>query len=312
MKQALPAAAADVKTEFGIGVEDASVKKKRVRAKDYEGFSTEQKGSVEDVKTHIDRNALALRPHKNLPVRDRVADDEESDESPDLERYNDRMGSSDEDDDMGGVSDMDAEELERKLLEEGIPRKSASRESREADPVADLSVSDGDYTEISEDEEPGSVAPAPKKSAFMPSLTLGGYISGSGSDLDDEMHDNQPKKNRRGQRARQAIWEKKYGRSAKHLQRPDAKTGWEPKHGAVDGGARPGGNRFAKDANKLPLGRKNRTRPGPSPSAGNGAKKSTPSKDDSGPLHPSWEAAKRAKEKKSVPVAFQGKKISFD
>jgi hypothetical protein len=37
-----------------------------------------------------------------------------------------------------------------------------------------------------------------------------------------------------------------------------------------------------------------------------------PKRDDTGPLHPSWEAAKRAKEKKSVPVAFQGKKISFD
>ena len=34
--------------------------------------------------------------------------------------------------------------------------------------------------------------------------------------------------------------------------------------------------------------------------------------DDEGPLHPSWAAAKAAKDKKSVPVAFTGKKITFD
>ena len=30
------------------------------------------------------------------------------------------------------------------------------------------------------------------------------------------------------------------------------------------------------------------------------------------PMHPSWEAAKRAKEKRETPVAFRGKKITFD
>ena len=35
-------------------------------------------------------------------------------------------------------------------------------------------------------------------------------------------------------------------------------------------------------------------------------------RDDQGSLHPSWEAAKKAKEAKKVTAAFEGKKISFD
>ncbi|KAG5942555.1 hypothetical protein E4U53_007218 [Claviceps sorghi] len=58
-------------------------------------------------------------------------------------------------------------------------------------------------------------------STFLPSL-MGGYISGSESASDIE--DARPKK-RRGQRARQAIWEQKYGSSAKHLQKPSHKGG---------------------------------------------------------------------------------------
>jgi len=34
-------------------------------------------------------------------------------------------------------------------------------------------------------------------------------------------------------------------------------------------------------------------------------------KDDAGPLHPSWEAAKKAKEAKQM-ASFQGKKVVFE
>ncbi|KAH8930132.1 Bud-site selection protein [Atractiella rhizophila] len=61
-------------------------------------------------------------------------------------------------------------------------------------------------------------------SMFLPSL-MAGYTSGDGRDGDYEFSgeedfedDDKPeRKNRRGQRARRAIWEKKYGRGAKHL-----------------------------------------------------------------------------------------------
>lgn len=54
-------------------------------------------------------------------------------------------------------------------------------------------------------------------STFLPSL-LNGYISGSDGDSPPTDIDERPKlrKNRRGQRERQKIWEKKYGANAKH------------------------------------------------------------------------------------------------
>ena len=74
------------------------------------------------------------------------------------------------------------------------------------------------------------------------------------------------------------------------------------KRGAVGGTQRQ--PRFAKGANSMPLEKRR--------NVGASDAKKPPRKDDSGPLHPSWEAAKRAKEKRDAPVPFQGKKISFD
>ncbi|KAL5524604.1 hypothetical protein ACEPAF_9744 [Sanghuangporus sanghuang] len=59
------------------------------------------------------------------------------------------------------------------------------------------------------------------ESAFLPSLSVG-FISGSDSEWSEseaKIADMPMKKNRRGQRARKAIWEKKYGRNANHLKK---------------------------------------------------------------------------------------------
>jgi hypothetical protein len=143
------------------------------------------------------------------------------------------------------------------------------------------------------------------KTTFLPTL-MGGYISGSesASDIDDAP----PRKNRRGQRARQKIWEKRYGESAKHVQKVSRDAGWDPKRGAVD----PSSQKKLQHKE----GRKSRAAFAP-----NQKHKTEPAdrrkeilvtgraKDD-GPLHPSWEAAKKAKEKPTP--AYQGKKIVFD
>ncbi|KAL5520111.1 hypothetical protein ACEPAG_1771 [Sanghuangporus baumii] len=59
------------------------------------------------------------------------------------------------------------------------------------------------------------------ESSFLPSLSVG-FISGSDSEWSEsevKIADMPMKKNRRGQRARKAIWEKKYGRNANHLKK---------------------------------------------------------------------------------------------
>ncbi|KAJ7288358.1 BUD22-domain-containing protein [Mycena rebaudengoi] len=58
------------------------------------------------------------------------------------------------------------------------------------------------------------------ESTFLPSLSVG-FVRGGSADSDFEDDGDakafiDPRKNRRGQRARQAIWEKKYGRNANH------------------------------------------------------------------------------------------------
>ncbi|TQS38627.1 hypothetical protein Golomagni_00864 [Golovinomyces magnicellulatus] len=185
-------------------------------------------------------------------------------------------------------------------------------------------------------------------STFLPTL-MGGYWSGSeesASDLED--FTPAPKKNRRGQMARRALAEKKYGKMANHLKlvrggsstsgngKGGKDSGWDPKRGAIaDDVTTPSNIPFRNhrhngrikqyNANKFNtatlsqntnkdktnshggghLGReyiKNATGTG----AGNGGRK----KDDQGVLHPSWQAAKRAKELKQT-AKFQGKKITF-
>ena len=166
-----------------------------------------------------------------------------------------------------------------------------------------------------------------KQTTFLPSL-IGGYWSGSESaPEDDDPSTIKPRKNRRGQQERRAIWEKKYGRGAKHIQgqlhapQRDRDEGWDTRRGASDGrgkrgrgrggirggrggiGARPP-MKVASGANDESVSNKR--------VMGRGAKAEGRQRDD-GPLHPSWEAKKKAKEKAgSSNVAFQGKKVVFD
>ncbi|KIW04366.1 uncharacterized protein PV09_04650 [Verruconis gallopava] len=154
----------------------------------------------------------------------------------------------------------------------------------------------------------------PTTSTFLPSLSMTtGYISASDSDseaTDIEEH-IAPRKNRRGQRARQAIWEKKYKDKARHLNKPKKKRdkrdeGWDLQRGAVS----------ADDAK-----RKNR-KFGHGKRAGNAVGDATPVKerkenkerhrDDVGALHPSWQAKKLMKERSMGIGEFKGKKVVFD
>ena len=173
----------------------------------------------------------------------------------------------------------------------------------------------------SKPEKTKSVPQSLTSTAFLPSLSMGGYYSGSESDIDDGFdHERGPpikqeRKNRRGQRARQQIAEKKYGKEAKHLanqklnETKSRNDGWDARKGAVGGGDRRrgkgvGGDRFGgrnaapTGANGDAIGSRART-----------SKKEAKKAD--GPLHPSWEAAKKRKEEGGK-IEFAGKKITFD
>ena len=304
-KEALGPVIADVQN--ALGLEGGRVlKKKRKRAKDYEREDDNVK-----IEPAVKTEGVSKREASHKTGANGVRDESDSD---DFAEFDDRIASSDEDD--GGIQDDDDEgsdqsigELERQLESEGIRRKGAKPSTNGYNHEADLSLSESDSNAASPSPEPQK-APAIKKSSFLPTLTMGGYISGSGSDIEDDI-DVAPKKNRRGQRARQQLWEKKYGSKAKHLQREkdSRKAGWDAKRGATGGterfvkrgprgkfggGGRGAHNGVQKPSNDGDIGRKKKHR------------------DDGGAVHPSWEAAKKAKERKEAPIAFQGKKITFD
>ncbi|KAJ5215976.1 uncharacterized protein N7498_002383 [Penicillium cinerascens] len=166
----------------------------------------------------------------------------------------------------------------------------------------------------------GSDAPA-QSTTFLPSLMMGGYWSGSEEASEGEEAAAPKRKNRMGQQARRALWEKKYGAGANHVQKEmkqqkrSRDSGWDTRKGATDGGrgGRHGerggfGDRGLQDRPHNIHNNHGGHQSGSGP--GQGGRPKGPPKDE-GPLHPSWEAKRKLKEQAAT-ATFQGKKVTFD
>ncbi|KAI1271549.1 Bud-site selection protein [Xylaria sp. FL0933] len=261
-------------------------------------------------------------------------------------KYDELVGGSSDEDESDEGSDDDGKN-------DRLGSKARSIQRLAPDDISLLSEALDDFDD-SDDSEDEALAPPPKKvkaakpvsfnpgnSAFLPSL-MGGYISGSESASDVDVAPA-ARKNRRGQKARQAIWEKKYGEKAKHLSKEidSRSSGWDMKRGAVEDTAKPWkkgiANPFEKnhvhpDRQKQMNGEDDRQTKGKGGSRDNRDRsqprqhqqdrgqsfqaekpkpRPPPTRDDTGPLHPSWAAAKKAKEG-AQKVEFKGKKVTFD
>lgn len=232
-------------------------------------------------------------------------DDGSDNESLEFAQFDDRLASASDDSESDDEMDLDTKTVKRPY-----------------DAAADLSVSSGSESRSSSESPPASKVKgrqklradeAPKDTTFLPSLMMGGYWSGSesGEDIDTPKAPPQ-RKNRMGQQARRALAEKKYGSGAKHLQNDNQKgkngrnAGWDSRRGATDGSeSRP---RWGKGQSGRPFDRGgNRSDRVDKPAQRGGP----PKANANAPLHPSWEAARKAKIEKSQ-ASFQGKKITFD
>ncbi|KIY64981.1 Bud-site selection protein [Cylindrobasidium torrendii FP15055 ss-10] len=207
----------------------------------------------------------------------------------------------------------------------------------EGEPGSDAGWESGSIDEEgaqSDDEAVASTSVVPKTSAkraqaatastFLPSLSVG-FIKGSDDsdweEQDEKAGDIPERKNRRGQRARRMIWEKKYGQNANHKKkeaeternsrgarqskpwananftRPTApQNGYRPAHAAAQ--------RKYPPHNVAPV----HTAPPPPP-------QQQRENAESGNLHPSWLAKKRAQEQQNIMAAASAgpsKKIKFD
>lgn len=222
---------------------------------------------------------------------------------------------SDEDAEIGDIDEnLDENDMEEILKQyEGILAAS-DNESTEEGFSLDSSVNYNQITdeEPSEDESDGeNEQPKQKKPKIQLPELMGGYISGgSESEFEEdevarEQKDNTiQRKNRRGQRARRKIWEKKYGKEAKHVQREIETHVAEKKQRQTDYEARVA-KREARAAelagsgsNLVAVGERKTSKPTVEPK--------TPNED-----HPSWVAKKIAEEKQKN-AKFAGKKIIFD
>ncbi|PQE27654.1 hypothetical protein CJF30_00007979 [Rutstroemia sp. NJR-2017a BBW] len=146
--------------------------------------------------------------------------------------------------------------------------------------------------------------PAPR-STFLPTL-MGGYWSGSespASDLSDSAVRPPVRKNRRGQQARRALAEKKFGTGANHIKAGKPSVNIKEEKGKDKGRKR--GEKFANDRGR---GRGRDVKDNANLTE---VKPREKTRDDVGVLHPSWQAAKKAKEEK-LKATFQGKKVTFD
>ncbi|KAH8601395.1 Bud-site selection protein [Bisporella sp. PMI_857] len=185
------------------------------------------------------------------------------------------------------------------------------------DPQLDWSSDSGSDAIVrpSSDKKPNKGPP--KTSTFLPSL-MGGYWSGSeesASDIDEPPSKAvSVRKNRPGQMARRAIWEKKFKDKANHIisgqptieemrnakKKDDKKfRGRGRKEGRGGGIGYSGRDRgrsgnIATGNNAAPMGERREKR-----------------RDDIGILHPSWQAAKKAKTEQKT-AQFAGKKVVFD
>ncbi|EUC54528.1 BUD22 protein [Rhizoctonia solani AG-3 Rhs1AP] len=178
-----------------------------------------------------------------------------------------------------------------------------------------------------------SSIPPPKKqsktttkteSRFLPSLATG-FIRGDsdGSEVED-VDAASERKNRRGQRARKAIWEKKYGKNANHVKKAREEAAVRGRgrgrgRGGFTGIGRGGhsaGGRNAEPGTSRggARGRGGRVRPPPAPlptTRDSGWQQRPVKEKEDKPMHPSWIAKQKLKSKESI-VPTQGKKIVFE
>ncbi|KAI0372145.1 Bud-site selection protein [Pilatotrama ljubarskyi] len=331
---------------------DPSLAKAKARVQSQEAESSEEE-SDEEEEADVDVERPATKSKKA-----RVAAPGDSD----TENENEESGSEEEVDNAGWESGtVDG-------YEDGAGWESGSVDGGNYAMVGSSDESQDEDEDDDDDSEEDSAPPAkqpktkppaaPKdtksksktigaESTFLPSLSVG-FTRGDSdaSDLSDADAEaaaaDMPRKNRRGQRARRAIWEKKYGKNANHVKKQHETSGaqnarqWGGGKGnnGKNQGQRQGQGRGPRDG-APPRGRPGAGQHGPGQRGNAGGPLPPPvdggwpkrqagaggagagsgaggKKSDDKPLHPSWEAKRKLKEKLNPSIIpAQGKKIKF-
>ena len=277
---------------------------------DFEGFSTDPAPGEEDTEL-----ATGQEEDEYSKLNDLLADSDSDDDEVDFshEKYQRFRGREQVNLDDISVSGSDGEAEITSGSESDVNTDSES-EGEQPPPPPRLSLSLSPPPKPPKAKKVAKITGRAGESAFLPTL-MGGYVSGSES---ASSIDVAPRKKRLGQQQRQAIAEKKYGAKAKHLARVargrnqgGRDSGWDMRRGAVEGGDTSSRTPWKKGISNPLIGTgANSSEIGP-----RNAVLSKPrverKKDDQGPIHASWEAAKKARDKEKK-AEFSGTKITFD
>ena len=250
---------------------------------------------------------------------------QEDEEDIDLEKEYDNFaiydnlveGSDDESEEQ--VPDLDPNVNYNEVTDEEPSDESASEDDDDEEDSESEESSADDFFEEEPPTKKQKKQTKVEEKYKLPELATG-YFSGGSDDEDDDVDNDKvvkeittQRKNRRGQRARQKIWAKKYGKEAAHVkknqqriasEREQRQLEYEERQRKRELKAKLLAEKQQTGANALPLGeRKAGTTSISTPTP-------TPPAEPKG-MHPSWEAKKLEKEKMKN-IKFQGKKVVFD
>ncbi|KAJ7212134.1 Bud-site selection protein [Mycena pura] len=293
----------------------------------------------------LDLRALVLPPDAIAKAAHQADEDGENEDEDADETEGEKVEQEGDDDSVSETMDVDEDQAGWGLGSSGDADdggwESGSVHSA-ADPDSSHSASEEVDSESPLEAPPAAkrAKPSPPKSTkpalaakssattsqFLPSLAVG-YIRGGSSDVEDIDAESKGRKNRRGQRARQAIWEKKYGRGANHKKKEAEEAakanakGWNVKGKVAKGrdGQYGAKRRERETESGAPReGKPKPWQPAGKPLTASSAPTGTPHmKTEAGAgLHPSWAAKRALKDRMGggggAIVSSQGKKIVFE
>lgn len=279
--------------ENNLNVLLGMTKEKKISKQESES-EPESESELELKSTSHNKRETNEEVDSDVEISDEV--DQEIDEDELIKQYQDYLVGTDDEDDKAD---------NKNYLDPNINYNEVTDE--------EPSESENENFDIDDSESDSDVEQPDRKRPKLPEL-MTGYYSGdeSASDLEEDLVAKQQasnkiqRKNRRGQRARRKIWEQKYGKQAKHVQREIEQQRAEREKRQQEYEERVA-KRAAKQAerdktntNLIPLGVRG---------SNSQVAVSEPSKKTED--HPSW-IAKKIAEEKLKNTKFQGKKVVFD
>lgn len=247
----------------------------------------DEEAEVDDNRNFVEGKLMLIRKRKPAKQKgkDEVSDDKPSHHVNDEDKFS-------SDGETSRVKTKQKFAEQKFFVDKGFAAEPLAREDVDDDSDGFISNSDLDVSDFEEDEEGSDSFPSPERkfkgleSCFVGTMSCTTGDKGSKGrkkqrNVKGRLGDRKGKRNRRGQRARQQIWEKIHGKSAKHLHKNNIIKPQEYKEDR---------KQTSKVKGQLSAKRKS----------------------DNESLHPSWEAVKRKRLQETVKVEFKGQKIKFD